>query len=203
LDGRYKSSLSSTASIAFGTDDAILLLLFGSFPDNQKAAAPPSARARKTPSTAASTTKAPRSTVKSRATASAAAASTLPTPAPSAPTASRTSSSSAPKASGSSNVEVHCDCGELAGQRTVTKESINKGRRFWTCETRKCQFFEWEDGSSTAGAGSGGDSNSSRMKPPSTIPTKRNYSTASVSGTYLFLRSAMFTYDRSGISRTA
>ncbi|KAG8941767.1 hypothetical protein FRC00_012207 [Tulasnella sp. 408] len=39
--------------------------------------------------------------------------------------------------------ETLCDCGEPAAERSVTRETANKGRKFWTCETKKCQFFEW------------------------------------------------------------
>ena len=28
---------------------------------------------------------------------------------------------------------------------TVTKESANKGRKFWSCRTARCGFFEWDD----------------------------------------------------------
>ncbi|KAG9045134.1 DNA topoisomerase [Tulasnella sp. UAMH 9824] len=42
-----------------------------------------------------------------------------------------------------SDGEVLCDCGEPAAERSVTRETANKGRKFRTCETKKCEFFEW------------------------------------------------------------
>ena len=28
---------------------------------------------------------------------------------------------------------------------TVSKESTNKGRKFWSCRGARCGFFEWDD----------------------------------------------------------
>ncbi|KAL0581930.1 DNA topoisomerase [Marasmius crinis-equi] len=54
-----------------------------------------------------------------------------------------------------------CDCKVSADQRTVTKDGVNKGRKFWTCgNNRACNFFQFLD------------------DPPSTVPTKRTYSIA-------------------------
>jgi predicted RNA-binding protein YlxR (DUF448 family) len=36
-----------------------------------------------------------------------------------------------------------CKCGKVSVERTVTKDSPNKGRKFWTCANRSCRFFEW------------------------------------------------------------
>ncbi|KAJ8076355.1 DNA topoisomerase [Marasmius tenuissimus] len=64
-------------------------------------------------------------------------------------------------ASGSGEPPPQCDCNIPAAQRTVVKESENKGRKFWTCgNERVCKFFQFVD------------------EPPSTIPTKRSYSNA-------------------------
>ncbi|GJJ12157.1 hypothetical protein Clacol_006398 [Clathrus columnatus] len=41
-----------------------------------------------------------------------------------------------------------CKCDMTAVEKTVVKEGINKGRKFWTCpnsEKARCQFFEWGD----------------------------------------------------------
>lgn len=74
-------------------------------------------------------------------------------------------------------------CGVAAAERTVTKESPNKGRRFWTCEEKKCEFFEWVDGPSSAGGGlSTGNSGGG-----ATIPTKRNYPDHSVRTKHLYV----------------
>jgi DNA topoisomerase-3 len=77
----------------------------------------------------------------------------------------------------STSAEPNCTCGVPAAQRTVTKESMNKGRQFWTCgASRACDFFEWCDGPSSAAAGP--STSVSRMAPPSTVPTKRAYTTS-------------------------
>ena len=46
-------------------------------------------------------------------------------------------------------------------QRTVSREGINQGRKFWTCpnsESARCGYFEWDDdtGQGTSGLGEGG-----------------------------------------------
>ncbi|KAF8610285.1 prokaryotic type I DNA topoisomerase [Ceratobasidium sp. AG-I] len=74
-----------------------------------------------------------------------------------------------------------CQCGEPAGERTVTKEGPNKGRKFFTCgKDRTCDFFEWFDGPSNQG--SAGRSSSAAAKPQSTIPTKRKSSEFAAQG---------------------
>ncbi|KAH9948967.1 DNA topoisomerase [Amylocystis lapponica] len=61
----------------------------------------------------------------------------------------------------------NCECGVLAGGRTVVKESANQGRRFWTCDNRICSFFAWQDEPTDGASGS-------RSAPPSkVIPAKR------------------------------
>ena len=40
---------------------------------------------------------------------------------------------------------VSCNCCERAIIRTVRKEGDNKGREFFTCEKRACDFFLWAD----------------------------------------------------------
>ncbi|KAF5357377.1 hypothetical protein D9758_005864 [Tetrapyrgos nigripes] len=52
-----------------------------------------------------------------------------------------------------------CNCNVPAVTRNVTKESVHKGRPFWTCgKDRTCDYFQWGDES------------------PKTVPTKRTYS---------------------------
>ena len=61
-----------------------------------------------------------------------------------------------------SNGEIHCSCDVPAAQRTVVKESISKGKKFWTCGTNNsCGFFQWVE--EIAGA-------------QAVVPTKRSYS---------------------------
>jgi DNA topoisomerase III len=38
-----------------------------------------------------------------------------------------------------------CKCNEESILLTVTKESANKGRKFWSCRSARCGFFEWDD----------------------------------------------------------
>ncbi|KAG8969678.1 DNA topoisomerase [Tulasnella sp. 419] len=67
---------------------------------------------------------------------------------------------------------VQCRCGVQAVERTVTRESQNKGRKFWKCGNGDaCDFFEWFDGPSGKSDGGIGDMNKS-------IPAKRNASSA-------------------------
>ncbi|CAE6452593.1 unnamed protein product, partial [Rhizoctonia solani] len=67
--------------------------------------------------------------------------------------------------------DVVCQCGETAGERTVTKEGPNKGRKFFTCgKDRTCDFFEWFDGPSKP---SEGGFPGPIQKPRSTVPAKR------------------------------
>lgn len=40
---------------------------------------------------------------------------------------------------------VNCKCGLVAKKLTVSKEGQNKGRPFYNCEQRKCNFFQWGD----------------------------------------------------------
>ena len=39
--------------------------------------------------------------------------------------------------------EELCQCMKPAVKKTVTKESDNKGRTFWSCRSRGCAFFQW------------------------------------------------------------
>jgi DNA topoisomerase-3 len=66
-----------------------------------------------------------------------------------------------------------------AAERTVTKESVNKGRKFWTCDAKACDFFEWQDGPSSAGAGSRAGAGAPAAPRPA-VPAKRAYAQASV-----------------------
>lgn len=43
-----------------------------------------------------------------------------------------------------------CDCGQACAERSVTKEGPNVGRKFFTCLSKQCQFFQWHDASSTS-----------------------------------------------------
>ncbi|KAF8149452.1 DNA topoisomerase [Crassisporium funariophilum] len=53
----------------------------------------------------------------------------------------------------------NCKCNEEGIMQTVSRESENKGRKFWTCrkgESARCGFFEWDDEpprNATAGQG--------------------------------------------------
>lgn len=38
-----------------------------------------------------------------------------------------------------------CKCNEEGILSTVKKESINSGRKYWTCRRAGCGFFEWDD----------------------------------------------------------
>ncbi|GAB5364586.1 hypothetical protein AAMO2058_000982500 [Amorphochlora amoebiformis] len=44
---------------------------------------------------------------------------------------------------------VTCGCGRAARVRTVGREGVNQGRKFWSCSTRdsakRCNFFQWAD----------------------------------------------------------
>ncbi|GLB36997.1 putative introduces a single-strand break via transesterification at a target site in duplex DNA [Lyophyllum shimeji] len=62
---------------------------------------------------------------------------------------------SAQQGAGSGNERL-CKCNLPAAQRTVTKESENKGRTFWACPNGKsqdggCGFFEWDEAPETGG----------------------------------------------------
>ncbi|CUA68183.1 DNA topoisomerase III [Rhizoctonia solani] len=87
------------------------------------------------------------------------------------PQPARRTVSAAQPTGGESRQGVVCRCGEPAGERTVTKEGTNKGRKFFTCgKDRTCDFFEWFDGPSKP---SGGDFSDSVQKSRPTVPTKR------------------------------
>ncbi|KAJ6498951.1 hypothetical protein C8R45DRAFT_864161, partial [Mycena sanguinolenta] len=73
------------------------------------------------------------------------------------------------RAGSSADIEVRCNCNAPAVQRTVTRESETKGKKFWTCETRGCTFFSWVDDAPVASG--------SRA-----IPAKRSYSEQQDSG---------------------
>jgi hypothetical protein len=40
---------------------------------------------------------------------------------------------------------MQCDCQLDANFLTVNKDGPNKGRKFYSCKTRKCKFFKWGD----------------------------------------------------------
>ncbi|PPQ82932.1 hypothetical protein CVT26_005039 [Gymnopilus dilepis] len=73
-------------------------------------------------------------------------------------------------ASASDNV-VKCECGVPAAERTVTRETTSKGKKFWTCPRGVCSFFQWmEDGLPGSATGNGPRTSSS------SVPAKRSYS---------------------------
>ncbi len=79
-----------------------------------------------------------------------------------------------PPPSSSTLTAPQCDCGTPASERTVTKESENKGRRFWTCGNNGgCKFFQWFDGPSNPGTFA---STSRAPSASSHIPAKRPFS---------------------------
>ena len=41
--------------------------------------------------------------------------------------------------------DIVCKCSQPAITRVVQKAGNNKGRQFYTCETRQCNFFQWAD----------------------------------------------------------
>lgn len=104
-----------------------------------------------------------------------------PAPAPRVATPRPLVSRNAPP-SNSSGVGPQCDCGIPAAERTVTKETANKGRKFWTCgNSQTCEFFQWYDGpsgSSTSNFASTSRSASSNGTLP-TVPSKRPFSSVS------------------------
>ena len=54
-----------------------------------------------------------------------------------------------------SQVKATCKCGQEAELLTVKKEGPRKGKRFWKCAQRQCDFFLWEqlpEGASTLGS---------------------------------------------------
>ncbi|TBU45786.1 DNA topoisomerase [Dichomitus squalens] len=94
-----------------------------------------------------------------------------PAPAPRAAVASRPPLSRNVPPSNTGGAEPQCDCGIPAAERTVTKESANKGRRFWTCgDNQSCQFFQWFDGPSNS---------SSTSSTSRSVPSKRPFSSVS------------------------
>lgn len=53
--------------------------------------------------------------------------------------------------SATQSADGQCKCGVLAAERTVVKESENKGRKFRSCGNQGvCDFFEWLDGPPSA-----------------------------------------------------
>ncbi|CAD5122782.1 DgyrCDS11189 [Dimorphilus gyrociliatus] len=45
----------------------------------------------------------------------------------------------------SSGEDRRCACGEVAILKVVSKNNANKGRQFYSCPKRSCNFFEWID----------------------------------------------------------
>ncbi|KAI0373951.1 prokaryotic type I DNA topoisomerase [Pilatotrama ljubarskyi] len=86
----------------------------------------------------------------------------------------------------SASAAPQCDCGVPAVERTVTKETVNKGRKFWTCgEPNACGFFGWADGpsgtastrpSATSSTTRAGPSNGAYASSSTVVPSKRSYS---------------------------
>ena len=48
-----------------------------------------------------------------------------------------------------------CQCGAAAAAAIVSKDTPNKGRRYWHCPFRRCSFFAWADGGEVAFRGGG------------------------------------------------
>ncbi|KZT57049.1 prokaryotic type I DNA topoisomerase [Calocera cornea HHB12733] len=72
---------------------------------------------------------------------------------------------------GAGGTAVSCRCGVPAAERTVVKETPNKGRKFWTCPNDPpCGFFEWVDH-----ATGGGASNLQPAPAGRTVPAKRTH----------------------------
>ncbi|XP_004342668.2 topoisomerase III [Capsaspora owczarzaki ATCC 30864] len=53
-----------------------------------------------------------------------------------------------------------CGCNRDAVLKTVTKaDSDNRGRQFWTCDSKKCDYFEWAEEGATASSSAYNSSN--------------------------------------------
>ena len=65
------------------------------------------------------------------------------------------------------NSDIVCSCDQKAIVRTVRKDGVNKGREFYCCEKRECDFFLWADNSV-------GDNQTNQMS----ASRKRTYSAA-------------------------
>ncbi|KAI1795621.1 DNA topoisomerase [Ganoderma leucocontextum] len=82
--------------------------------------------------------------------------------------------------SNTGGAEPQCDCGIPAAERTVTKESVNKGRKFWTCgNSQTCQFFQWYDGPSGSSTSNFASTLRTASSSASTIPSKRPFGSVS------------------------
>ena len=69
--------------------------------------------------------------------------------------------------SSSKTVEVKCQCGVPARERTVVKEGPNTGRRFWKCGNGDdCDFFEWIDGPSNLNGNQTGGTSAGQVLAP-------------------------------------
>ena len=87
------------------------------------------------------------------------------------------SSRQAPPSSNSGAAPPECTCGDKAAERTVVKDNENKGRKFWTCENKVCNFFQWFDGPSNS-AGPSTFATNSRAPSSTSVPSKRPLSSA-------------------------
>lgn len=103
-----------------------------------------------------------------------------PPPPPAAPARKPPSSrTTAPKAPEPSSLAApKCGCGDVAVERTVKADTVNKGRLFWACpNNRLCDFFEWADGPSGSNAApSAAAPRSFGGARPTSIPAKRSAS---------------------------
>ena len=50
---------------------------------------------------------------------------------------------------------IQCQCERPAAFLTVQKNGPNKGRQFYSCPNRTCNFFQWADEPSTSGTSQG------------------------------------------------
>ena len=39
---------------------------------------------------------------------------------------------------------MNCKCGQPSKKLTVKKDGVNKGRQFYTCIEKQCEFFKWD-----------------------------------------------------------
>jgi hypothetical protein len=59
--------------------------------------------------------------------------------------------------SGLSASITNCNCGMAAAVKVSNKDNANKGRAFFTCNSRKCSFFKWVDAVKASHCSQGSD----------------------------------------------
>ena len=60
----------------------------------------------------------------------------------------------------------------------MTKDNGNKGRKFWTCQNKMCNFFQWFDGPSNVGASGSSSAGSSTFGSGSRVNSRVDSSAA-------------------------